>query len=61
MGTETKSYILLFSVIFSIMAIGFGFNYKPIVGMVIFISVILFWSFFPYDKYFNKWFKRKRK
>ena len=61
MGTETKSYILLFSVIFSIMAIGFGFNYKPIVGMVIFISVILFWSFFPYDKYFNKWLRRKRK
>lgn len=59
MNQELKSYLLLFSVIACILAIGVGFNYRPAVGMIIFILTILLWTCFPYNKYFNKWWTKK--
>nr|DAM87494.1 MAG TPA: hypothetical protein [Bacteriophage sp.] len=59
MNNQTKIYILLFAIILNILLIGYSFNYRPAVGMVVFVLAILIWSYFPYDKYFNKWNKRK--
>nr|DAQ95720.1 MAG TPA: hypothetical protein [Caudoviricetes sp.] len=56
---QIKSYILLFVVILNILLIGYGFNYRPIVGMVVFISTVTLWTYFPYDKFFNEWWKKK--
>lgn len=61
MNRELKSYLLLFSVISCILAIGVGFNHRPVVGMLIFILTILLWTYFPYDKYFNEWWRKDEK
>jgi hypothetical protein len=59
MNNQTKIYLLLFAVILNILLIGYGFNYRPVVGMVVFVLAILIWSHFPYEKYFSEWNKRK--
>ena len=59
MNNQTKIYLLLFALVLNILLIGYAFNYRPVVGMVVFVLAILIWSYFPYEKYFDKWNKRK--